>query len=119
MSLHVHVTPRERNKKYTVYVFCKYASLSTTGHRSDKLRIFKEYSWVVYLNCYFHNPKGRGANAQAWPYKSHIGKTHWFFQNLLRYSQEFIRQADFIVIITKEGSSKFVHVMAPGAGVLC
>ena len=41
----------------------------------------------------------------------------YYFKNLLLYSRHrsYIR---FIVIITKEGSTKIINFMTPGAGVL-
>ena len=48
---------------------------------------------------------------------SHIVKMHYFFKNLL-YSQALIRQTMYIVMMTKEGSTKIVTFMTPGAGVL-
>ena len=49
---------------------------------------------------------------------SHIVKMHYFFKNLLLYSQAYIRQTKYIVLINKEGSTKIVTFMTPGAGVL-
>ena len=49
---------------------------------------------------------------------SHIVKMHYFFKNLLLYSQEYIGQTKYIVLINKEGSTKIVTFMTPGAGVL-
>ena len=43
---------------------------------------------------------------------------HYFFKNLLLYSQALIRQTKYIVMMTKEGSTKIVNFMTPGAGVL-
>ena len=43
---------------------------------------------------------------------------HYFFKNLLLYSQAYIRQTKYIVLINKEGSTKIVTFMTPGAGVL-
>ena len=52
-------------------------------------------------------------------YISHIVKIHYFFKNLLLYSQAWIRQTKFIVMITKEGSTtKIVNLMTPETGVL-
>ena len=39
---------------------------------------------------------------------SHIMKMHYFFKNLLLYSQAVIRQTKYIVMIAKEGSTKIV-----------
>ena len=49
---------------------------------------------------------------------SHIMKMHYFFKNLLLYSQALIRQTKYVVMMTKEGSTKIVNFMTPGAGVL-
>ena len=54
---------------------------------------------------------------------NYIVKIHYFFINILLYSillysQAYIRQTRYIVIMTKEGSTKFVNSMTPGAGVL-
>ena len=48
---------------------------------------------------------------------SHIVKINGIFKNLL-YSQVWIRQTKYIVIMTKEGSTKILNFMTPGAGVL-
>ena len=48
---------------------------------------------------------------------SHIVKMHYFL-NLLLSSQAYIRQTKYIVLINKEGSTKIVTFMTPGAGVL-
>ena len=42
----------------------------------------------------------------------------YFFKNLLLYSQALIRQTKYDVMMTKEGSTKIVNFMTPGAGVL-
>ena len=49
---------------------------------------------------------------------SHIVKMHYFFKNLLLNSQAQIRQTKYVVMITKEGSTKIVNFMTPGAVVL-
>ena len=41
-----------------------------------------------------------------------------FLKNLLLYSQALIRQTKYVVMMTKEGSTKIVNFMTPGAGVL-
>ena len=43
---------------------------------------------------------------------------HYFFENLLLYSQALMRQTKYVVITTKEGCIKIVIFMTPGAGVL-
>ena len=43
---------------------------------------------------------------------------HYFFKNLLVCSQAQIRQTKYIVMMTKEGCTKIVNFMNPGAVVL-
>ena len=43
---------------------------------------------------------------------------HHFFKNLLFYSQAQIRQTKDIVMMSKEGSTKIINFMTPGAGIL-
>ena len=45
-------------------------------------------------------------------------KLLYFLKNLLLYSQAWIRQTKYVVMMTREGSTKVVHFMTPGAGVL-
>ena len=42
----------------------------------------------------------------------------YFLKNLLLYSQALIRQTKYVVMMTKEESTKIVNFMTPGAGVL-
>ena len=49
---------------------------------------------------------------------SHIVKLHYFFKNILLYSKALIRQTKYLVMMNKEGSTKIVNFMTPGAGVL-
>ena len=42
----------------------------------------------------------------------------YFFKNLLLYSQALIRQTKYVVMMTKEGSTKIVNFMTPGVGVV-
>ena len=49
---------------------------------------------------------------------SHIVKMHYFFKNLLLYSQAQNRKTKYIVMMTHEGSTKIGNFMARGAGVL-
>ena len=42
----------------------------------------------------------------------------YLLKNLLLYSQAQIRQIKYVVMMTKEGSTKIVNFMTPGAGVL-
>ena len=44
---------------------------------------------------------------------------HYFFKNLLLYSQTLIRQRKYIVMMTKEESTETVNFMIPGAGGSC
>ena len=43
---------------------------------------------------------------------------HYFFENLLLYFQTKGRQTKYIVMMTKEESTKILNYMTPGAGVL-
>ena len=45
-------------------------------------------------------------------------KLIYFLKNLLLYVEALIRQTKYVVMITKEGSTKIVIFMTPGAGVL-
>ena len=45
-------------------------------------------------------------------------KLIYFFKNLLLYSGARFRQTKCIVMMTREGSTKIVNFMTPGAGVL-
>ena len=47
---------------------------------------------------------------------SHIEKMHYFFKNLLLYSHAYIRQTKYIVMMTKEGSTKIVTFLIRGRG---
>ena len=49
---------------------------------------------------------------------SHIVIMHYFFKNLLLSSQAEIRQTKYVVMMTKEGSTKIVNFVTHGAGVL-
>ena len=49
---------------------------------------------------------------------NYIVKIHYLLKNLLFYSQAQIRQTeDYIVMMSKEGSTKIVNFMTPRAGV--
>ena len=61
---------------------------------------------------------GAGVLVLGCGHLSHIVKMHYFFKNLLLYSQAYIRQTKYIVLINKEGSTKIVTFTTPGAGVL-
>ena len=43
---------------------------------------------------------------------------HYFFKNLLLYSQAQIRQTEGIVMMSQEGFNKIVNFMNPRAGIL-
>ena len=43
---------------------------------------------------------------------------HYFFKNLLLYSSASSKQTEYIVMMSKEASTKIVNFMTPGAGVL-
>ena len=45
-------------------------------------------------------------------------KLMYFLKNLLLYSQALIRQTKYVVMMTKEGSTKIVNFMTHRAGVL-
>ena len=60
---------------------------------------------------------GAGVLVLGHGHVSHIVKMHYFFKNLLLYSQAYIRQTKCIVM-TKEGSTKMVTFMTPRAGFL-
>ena len=61
---------------------------------------------------------GAGVLALGHGHISHIVKMHYFFKNLLINSQALIRQTKYVVMMTKEGSTKIVNFMTSGAGVL-
>ena len=61
---------------------------------------------------------GAGVLVLRHGHTSHILKMHYFFKILLLYSQALNRQTMYIVMMTKEGSTKTVNFMTPGAGVL-
>ena len=44
-------------------------------------------------------------------------KLMYFFKNLLLYSQALIRQTKYVVMMTKEGSTKIVNFMTPRTGL--
>ena len=59
--------------------------------------------WVLVLRC---------------DHISYIVKIYHFYENLLLYSQAQIRQAEVIVMMSEEGSTKIVNYVTPRAGVL-
>ena len=62
----------------------------------------------------FMNPTPRGGN-----FGVICEYLMYFLENLfLLYSEAWIRQTKYVVMMTKEGSTKIVNVMIPVAGVL-
>ena len=59
---------------------------------------------------------GAGVLVQGREHISHIVKMHYFFKNLLLNSQALIRQTKYVVMMTKEGSTKIINFMTPGQG---
>ena len=61
-----------------------------------------------------------GVLVQGCGHISHKVKMHYFFKNLLKYSQSqtYIRQTKCILMITKEWSTKIVNFINPVAVVL-
>ena len=100
-------------KNCTIDVFLKRIFFSTWLKQTKYIVMMT----IVYKNCTFHDPCERGSCAGAWPYKS-LSKNDLFLSNLLLYSQAQIRQTKYIVIMTKEGSTKIVTTITPCAGVL-
>ena len=49
---------------------------------------------------------------------SYIVKNHYFFKNLLLYSQVQIRQTEGIVMMSKEESTQIVNFMTPRTEIL-
>ena len=47
----------------------------------------------------------------------HIVEMDYFFKNLVLYSCASSRQTEYIVMMSKEASTKIVNLMTPGAGV--
>ena len=66
----------------------------------------------------FMNP-GAGVLVLGHGHISHIVKLLYFFNNLLLYSHAGIDQTTkYVVMMTKEGFTKIINFMTPGAGVL-
>ena len=59
---------------------------------------------------------GAGVLALGRGHISHVVKMHYFFKNLLLYSQAWIRQTNYIVMMTKKGPTKIVNFMTTGMG---
>ena len=72
---------------------------------------------MVYQIINFMTPRA-GVLVQGCGHISRIVKMHYFFKNLLLYSQTYIKQTKYIVMMNKEGSTKIVNFMTPRAGVL-
>ena len=53
-----------------------------------------------------------------WPYKSYSENALFILKSSSLYFILFILLSKYIVMMTKEGSSKIVNFMTPGAGVL-
>ena len=49
---------------------------------------------------------------------SHIINMHYFFKYHLLYSHALVRHTKYIVMITKEGSTKIINFMIPGVKVV-
>ena len=49
---------------------------------------------------------------------SYMVKIHHFFKNLSLYSEAQIWQTEGIIMMSKEGSTKFINFMTPRAGIL-
>ena len=49
---------------------------------------------------------------------SHIVKMYYFFRNLQTYTQAQIKQTKYVVMMTREGSTKIINFMTPRAGFL-
>ena len=81
----------------------KYLVIMTTGRSTKIVNFMTPGAGVLML--------GRG-------HLSHIMKMHYFFKNLLLYFQAQIRPTKYKVMMTKEGSTKIINFMTPGAGVL-
>ena len=68
-------------------------------------------------NCTFHDPRGRGSCAGAWPYQS--CSEHAFIPlNIFFFTHRHRSETKYKVIMSKEGYTKIVIFMTPGAGVL-
>ena len=61
---------------------------------------------------------GAGVLALGCGHLSHIVKMHYVLKNLLLYSGAWFRKTKYIVMMTKERSTKIVNFMTPWAGVL-
>ena len=61
---------------------------------------------------------GAGVFVLEFGHKSHMMRMHYSLKNILRYSQAWIRQTKYIVMMTKEGYTQIINLMTPGAGVL-
>ena len=66
---------------------------------------------------YFMTPRAR-VLVLGHVHLHHIGKMHYFFKYLLLYTQEYIRQTKYIVIMTKERFTKIINLITPVMGGL-
>ena len=64
---------------------------------------------MVYQNCKFHEPWGRGSCARAWLYKSYSENALFLLKSFSLLSQTLTRQTRYIIMMTKEGSTKIVN----------
>ena len=87
------------------------------GERSNQLRHHRGDSNGLQINCDFHNSQAREYCAWAWQYYS-FREIQYLSQNLLAYSQSWIKQTKNVVMMTKEGSTKIVNFTAFEARVL-
>ena len=66
----------------------------------------------------FMKPWASGEFCALGGHISHKVKMHYNFNYLLLCCQALIRQTKYVVTMTKEGSTKIVDFMTPGAGIL-
>ena len=93
----------------------KYSSLLIVIDQTNKVCSYDDQG-RVYRNCKF--PLGAEILVLGRGHISHMVKLHFIFNNLLLYTQAYIRQTKFVLVMTKEGFTKIVNFMFPGAGVL-
>ena len=104
-------------KKFKIVVFLKNLLLDSQALISKTKYVVMMTKEVSKKIVNFMTP-GAGVLVQGCGHISHIVKLHYFFKNLLLYSQALIRQTKYVVMMTKEGSTKIVNFMTPGTGVL-
>ena len=72
----------------------------------------------VFQNCKFHAPEA-GVRVLGRGHIIHIVKMHYSIKNyLILFSQVYIKQTKYLVMITKERPTKIVNFITPVAGVL-